>query len=170
MLIEDEAVQLRASVRRRAIELLARRDHSRLELNNKLRKKFPDADEQLLVDVLEQLAAEQLLDEYRFTEVFVHSKISKGFGPVYIRHALIQRGIGADLMCELLPTEQEFWADRLREMLIKRFRHVLKPVGQGESIPRSELLRVRRYCQGRGFDSSQLFRVVEEYRKGDMVL
>jgi len=165
MLTDDQSAQAATSIRRRAIDLLARREHSCLELRNKLSIKFADAEESSLDEIIDQLICEKLLDDYRFTEVFVHSKIAKGFGPIYIRNSLSRKGIKPDLIDQLLPNDQQFWVDCLRNVFRKRYSRVDFSGAYTRGIPSKELMRIKRYCQGRGFTSSQLFCALEDQQR-----
>ena len=76
---------------RAALELLARREHSRRELTRKLAARgFPD---DVVTPVLDELERTGALANARFTDSFVRSRIAKGQGPQRIRAELAQRGI-----------------------------------------------------------------------------
>lgn len=63
-----------------ACKLLAKREHSRKELQTKLAKKCPQPE--LMEQLLDELSAKGLQSDQRFTERFVQQKISKGNGPL----------------------------------------------------------------------------------------
>ena len=80
-----------AACTRVALELLARREHSRRELARKLAARgFPS---DVVSAVLDQLERTGALADARFTDSFVRSRIGKGQGPQRIRAELAQRGI-----------------------------------------------------------------------------
>ena len=66
-------------LRRAAMDYLARREQSFYELTQKLNKKFPESDSDLLVEVLDILKAENLQSDDRFTESYVRYRKSRGF-------------------------------------------------------------------------------------------
>ncbi|HVJ31411.1 MAG TPA: regulatory protein RecX, partial [Gammaproteobacteria bacterium] len=71
---------------RTALELLARREHSRRELTRKLAARgFSDDVVSPVLDKLERTGA---LADARFTDSFVRSRIGKGQGPQRIRAEL----------------------------------------------------------------------------------
>ena len=71
--------------------MLARREHSRVELQEKLTKKgFP---REQIECALEQLVANNLQSDQRFLEDFIRSRVLKGNGPLRISQELRQRGI-----------------------------------------------------------------------------
>ena len=64
----------------KALDLVSRREHSRYELMQKLNKRFPET-MPIIEDVLVKLAANNILDDERFAEMYLSSRARKGFGP-----------------------------------------------------------------------------------------
>ncbi len=85
-----------ADVRDAALRLLARREHSYVELRRKLgRKGWPDE----LVDLeLSALSEAGLQSDQRYAESYVRSRAAKSYGPVRIRAELGERGIERGLI------------------------------------------------------------------------
>ena len=73
------------------MDLLARREHGRVELTRKLRKR--GAPEELIEAALQRLSEEGLLSEARYLESFVAYRARAGYGPQRIREELGQRGL-----------------------------------------------------------------------------
>ena len=138
--------------RRAALELLARREHSRRELTRKLTARgFPD---EVIGPALDELERSGALADARFTDSFVRSRIAKGQGPQRIRAQLAQRGI-ADLEADDgLRTADVDWLATIRAVRAKRF---------GAQLPRdyAERARQARFLQYRGFDSAQIRAALE---------
>ncbi len=134
-----------------AITLLARREHSRLELSNKLRTKpySKNIDLALLCDHLE---VSDYLSNERFAEMFVYSRISRGKGEMKIRYELRQRGISDSLADSTLLEAEVNWLKLAKEQREKRF---------GTAIPKDfkERARQSRFLTSRGF-SGQIIRLV----------
>ena len=86
-----------SDIRRAAIDLLARREHSFKELQDKLCRRFAAVELVELVELVEQqlntLVADGLQSDRRFCEIFVRSKSGQGQGPQRISQQLRQRGI-----------------------------------------------------------------------------
>src|SRR6218665_4142189 len=80
-----------AAVRRTAMDLLARREHGRVELTRKLRQR--GAPPELIEPALDRLAEEGLLSEARYLESFISYRARSGYGPARIREELGQRGL-----------------------------------------------------------------------------
>ena len=79
------------NIRKKAMDLLARREHSEQELRRKLKTRDYDADE--IDEVLRGLKQDHLLSDERFTEVYVNHRFNAGVGPLKIRYELRQKGI-----------------------------------------------------------------------------
>jgi len=137
---------------RTALELLARREHSRRELTRKLAARgFPDDVVSVVLDELERTGA---LANARFTDSFVRSRIAKGQGPQRIRAELAQRGITDDEADGVLRGAEVDWLATIRAVRAKRF---------GPELPRdyAERARQARFLQYRGFDSAQIRAALE---------
>lgn len=139
------------AIRISAMNILAAREHSLAELRQKLKKKFSKHDDwlnydELIENVLQQLVEERLLDDARFTECFIRSRINKGSGPVKIRHELLVRGISSDLSNEYLDDSYDFWYEHMETVRSKRF---------GSHYPEDykEQSRQSRFLYQRGFSS-----------------
>jgi len=110
-MVSDNPLESDASDRQlycKAIELLARREHSRLELMRKLaphralEDEEPIRSQQRLASVLDGLASNGYQSDERFTEAYVRSRLRKGFGLQRIAMELAQRGIADDIAAPVL--------------------------------------------------------------------
>jgi regulatory protein len=135
-----------------ALDLLARREHSRQELKRKLRARdFPP---DTIEATLAELTTSGALAEVRFTESFVRSRAARGKGPVRIRMELEERGIAADDSKPALTSEEQDWHALARAVRAKRF---------GATVPTDykERARQARFLQYRGFDAAQIKSALE---------
>jgi regulatory protein len=140
----------RPACRRRAMDLLARREHSRLELERKLAAR--GFDEPDIGEVLDELEKEGLLSAERFAQSFVEARFSRGQGPYRIRRELAERGIEAP---GAWIEDARFDWDRLaREARIKRF-------GAAPPANLREKARQVRFLEYRGFGAEQIRRALE---------
>lgn len=103
----------------RGLKLLAAREHSASELRRKLRIK--GFSEPLTEQVVTALQEQGLQSDHRFAEVFVRSRVGKGYGPVRIRRDLYQRGVGAEVVDEELTFPAERWVELAAAVRAKRF-------------------------------------------------
>lgn len=110
-------------LRRRALTLLARREHSRRELVDKLRARRDarEIDPARIEAVVAELADAGLQSDARCAEMLVRSRIERGQGPLRVRADLRDAGIAAELAETLLEAEDDGWPDRLRALAERRF-------------------------------------------------
>ncbi len=143
----DEAPALSRLIRRKALDLLARREHAVLEMRHKLCRKGYD-EEQVDV-VLAKLASEGLISDERFTASFVSMHVECGAGPLRIRAALKQRGVSDELIADALDAHAADWRDLVRAAWQKRF---------AGHYPQDHKERARqaRFLQQRGFTMDQI--------------
>ncbi len=134
------------------MDLLARREHSRKELWQKLRSRAETPE--ILEVVLGALEADRLLSDERFAESFVRSRVSRGLGPVRIKQELLQKGIAAELVSIQLEAFDEDWQQQAHEVNLKKFGTT--PVKD----PKEKAKRVR-YLQYRGFHIDTIMAVVD---------
>lgn len=143
----DPLEEQRRACRKQALDLLARREHSRLELRRKLLARSHARD--MADEVLDCLQHEQLLDEARFTEQFVRSRTGRGQGPAKIRAQLFQRGVGESLIDTALAEAGCDWVALAAAARQKRFGAV-SPGGYRERV------RQARFLKSRGFEYAQI--------------
>ena len=74
-----------------ALRLLARREHSRFELDLKLRQRGFES--VIIEKVLDEYEANDWLNNERFADVFARQRFDLGYGPLKITAELQQRGI-----------------------------------------------------------------------------
>lgn len=101
------------------MDLLARREHARLELVRKLKKK--GFDDTLLNQALDSLESDGLLNEQRFTEAFIKSRVDRGQGPLRIRVELKQRGINDIVVDQMLSELDIDWSAVAHAVWSKKF-------------------------------------------------
>ena len=131
----------------KAVELLARREHSRQELYYKLTSRgFPPV---LIEPVLDDLAAQNLQSEARFAECYTRNRVERGFGPVRIRMELNERGVDSALVSEALVVFAAEWDERVLAARHKRF-------GVHPPDDNAERARQTRFLQQRGFSFDQI--------------
>jgi regulatory protein len=131
-----------ADIRYAAMDLLARREHSRRELKQKLKKRFQD--DQLIDQQLDRLAEERLQSDQRFAESFLRQRINRGHGPLRIRQEMRQKGIPDAEISAALELEQPDWY-ALAEASYRRKFGELPPEDIKAKAKRS------RFMQYRGF-------------------
>ena len=139
------------AVRRAAMDLLAGREHGRVELTRKLRQR--GAPDELIAPALDRLTEEGLLSEARYLESFVASRARGGHGPLRIREELAQRGLPRDAIDQALSEADVDWAEQLRELWQRKF------AGQLPQDMRDKA-RQMRFLAYRGFAQEQIARLL----------
>ncbi|SEJ34762.1 regulatory protein [Azotobacter beijerinckii] len=108
-----------AAVRRAAMDLLAHREHGRVELTRKLERRGAPAP--LIEAALDRLADEGLLSEGRYLESFVASRARAGYGPLRIREELARRGLPRQAIEQALLESGVDWAGLLTDTWRRKF-------------------------------------------------
>lgn len=130
------------AAKEQAIRLLARREHSRLELQGKLAARGHTTE---VVDTtLAQLAADGLQSDARFVEGYVRSALERGHGERKIRADLQARGVGDQLASASLALSDADWRCRAAQAVCKRF-------GPNPSSDLANQARQLRFLLRRGF-------------------
>lgn len=139
-------------IRRAALDLLARREHSTRELREKLLQKLGTAPQ--LDEELERLQSEGLLDDARFAEAFVRMHRNRGHGPQRILHELAQKGVDAEIAEACVDPRSGEWIELAARWRARRF---------GETIlrDRAEWQRQVKHLLSRGFTAEQVRRVLK---------
>ena len=131
-----------------ALQALARREHSTVELRRKLNAKVvhtkvlhaeahSEQFDQVHVDqvhvdqvhvdqvhvdqVIEALLMDGSLPDERFAAEFVRSRVQKGYGPIRIRMDLLERGVPDRLAEEELTRPSEFWQELAADVCVRKF-------------------------------------------------
>ena len=130
-----------AAVRRVAMDLLARREHGRVELARKLRQR--GAADELIDAALERLAEHGLLSETRYLHSFVASRGRGGHGPLRIREELAQRGLPREAIEQALNEAEIDWNEQLRAVWQRKFGQL--PVDAKSRAQQGRFLAYRGY-------------------------
>lgn len=143
-------MSIEKDIRRAAMNLLARREHSETELFRKLHvKKYPEAETRA---VISQLSQEGLLSNRRFIENYIHSRRTKGYGPMRILAELLERGLTEDFIEHHLNMSDNAWFIDAHNVWKKRFK------GQQPSDFKTRAQQMR-FLHYRGFTHEQIERV-----------
>ena len=130
------------AVRRTAMDLLARREHGRVELTRKLRQR--GALPEMIETALDRLTQEGLLSESRYLESFVSYRARSGYGPLRIREELSQRGLQRSDIDLALRESGIDWQERLEDTWRRKFSGHL-PIDTRERAKQGRFLAYRGY-------------------------
>ena len=149
--LNEEQRELFRAIRKTALDTLARREHSTLELKRKLDKKFGFTD--LTHNVIEQLASEKLLSDERFAESYVNYRSGSGFGPQRIARELGERGVNDTLARTLVTQDMIDWLAIAQHERKKKF-------GETAPLEKREKIKQIKFLQYRGFPFDIIDQVV----------
>lgn len=153
------------SLKTRALRHLARREHTRAELERKLDSVLRAAPADGALDgpddghsaaqirrTLDELAARGLLSDERAAESLVAAQ-ARRFGHRRLKDNLLARGVAPDLVRRTLQQAQATEYERARDLWRRRF--------GAAPADAKELARQMRFLAGRGFDAEIIRRIVK---------
>jgi regulatory protein len=144
--LKNDAPDTPAELKARALRALARREHSRAELERKL---SPYAESQQFLEVLlGELEGRKLLSNHRFAEMRTHI-LARKYGAAKIRQDLKAKGVPDEIV------EGVSAADEL-----ERAQGILQKKYKTPAATREEWAKRARFLQGRGFSSDTIYRLV----------
>lgn len=132
-----------------AMNMLARREQSQKELENKLSVRF---DPGVVRDVIKELQNEGLQSDERFVESFVASKVRNGQGPIKISYELRNKGVNSDLVAGQLEIYGEDWLELAKEILHRKF-------GEEPPVDHKERQKRQRFVASRGFPNDICYKL-----------
>ncbi len=102
----------------RALGLLTRREHSRLELTRKLTSRGIEPDDAQAV--IDKLSAAGWQDDARFAALLVRSRANTGYGPVRILAELGTHALDAGVIAATMDGFEVDWLHNARNLLRRR--------------------------------------------------
>ncbi len=130
------------------MDFLARREHSRQELAQKLQRR--DHPQQIIDRVIGELHDAGLQSDSRFAESYLRSRVAKGDGPIKIRAALQQRGVAEPMVDTCMAAADVDWHQQLRAAWHKKYHGEAADDARGKA-------RQLRFLQSRGFPADLIF-------------
>ena len=137
-----------ATLRERALRLLARREHARVELARKLAPHAESAEQ--LATLLDDLTARRLLSDERYAEMRMNARSSR-FGDARLTHELRMQGVSEALVGEALAAGEDELT-RARRVWQRKFGDA-----PGDAAERA---RQMRFLMHRGFSGATIRRVL----------
>ncbi|WP_417223701.1 regulatory protein RecX [Amphritea sp.] len=147
-----------ADAKNAAIGLLARREHSRKELWDKLSARCESVD---LDAVLDELMAKGYQSDQRFTESFIRMRVGQGQGLIKIRFELQRKGVDSELISSSFEAADIDWFELAADMYQRKYRTVLDVTDFKERAKRM------RYMSQRGFTAGQINFAIEAASEHD---
>lgn len=123
------------------LKMLMRREHSRLELFQKLQTKGFDVD--VVNNSISKLVEQNYQSDDRFSEEFIQMRFNQGKGPVKIASELKMRGVNT------FDLSVFDWFQLAKEIRQRKF-------GDLSSLDFKETAKQKRFLQSRGFNIDQI--------------
>ena len=144
-----------SNVRRAAMDLLARREHSRYEIVVKLTRRFGENSE-LFEKEVGKLTGEGLQSDRRLAEAFIRARTSRGRGPVKIKMELRAKQVDDEIISIAFEECGVDFAMLAQSVAVRRFGGELCEVADMETLDMETLdiktkARISRFMQQRGF-------------------
>ena len=137
------------SLKGRALRLLAGREHSRAELEKKLRAH--EAEPGDLQRALDELQAKGFINEQRVVDSVLHRRAAR-LGTGRVKQELQAKGISAEAVAEAVDSLRGTELERAREVWRKKFGEpATDPAGRAKQM---------RFLASRGFGAEAIRRVV----------
>ena len=148
------ATERRQQIEAVCLRLLARREHSRRELLDKLVLRGFERDD--AEPIIDELTEQNWQNDERYAECYVRQRIASGYGPTRIAYELQQRGItGADLDGQ--ADEQGGWQNLALDVYLGKY-------DDEKSLTPNEWAKRSRFLQQRGFSGETIKRVFAELK------
>lgn len=132
------------------LRLLARREHSQKELLTKCLTKGYGKDESLAV--IDGLAGQGWQDDLRYAQSYARHRIQRGYGPVFIKYQLQQKGVDLPDLEDIVETVADNWMDVLEQVYSKKY----KAGSPNERVDRQEWAKRSRFLMQRGFPPAMI--------------
>ena len=139
------------SLRARALDALARREHTRLELLRKLSAHSEDLEQ--INQLLDDLQTRGWLSDARYAEQRAHARQSR-YGSRKIGYELREQGVSETLIAETLSSLKTTEVERARSIWQKKF--------AAPATTPKERNQQMRFLQSRGFDLDVIYRVINQ--------
>ncbi|MDM0065628.1 recombination regulator RecX [Variovorax sp. J31P207] len=137
------------SLKGRALRLLSQREHSRAELERKLKKY--EEEPGTLAQALDELAAKDFISEARVVQSVLHQRAAR-LGAARVRQELLHKGIAPEAVAEAVAGLQGSEFERALEVWKRRF-----------GVPpqdATERARQVRFLMARGFAGAVVAKVL----------
>ncbi|HAT1594901.1 TPA: recombination regulator RecX [Legionella pneumophila] len=143
-----------------ALRLLSRREHSAMELCDKLKQKgFNLNDVQNALHECQRLGYQS--DE-RYVESYIRARIHQGYGPLKIIQELKNKGVDPELIQSVLQEERDHWVDYALRAWEKKFK-------RQDDFSYSEMQKQQRFLLYRGFDRDVISKVFKEVKSSYLI-
>tara|TARA_R110000868_G_scaffold38572_11_gene134777 strand:+ start:8746 stop:9219 length:474 start_codon:yes stop_codon:yes gene_type:complete len=143
-------------IKNKAIYFLSRREYSKLELITRLNR-YPNFQEDLIIQVIDELIEKDYLSDLRFSEQYVNMLLNKGLGFKKIKYELKLKGISDARIIELLNISDINWHTNALNLAHKKY-------GKKNIRDVKILAKIQRHLYSKGFDIDIIYYVINYYK------
>ncbi len=146
---------LNSDITKLITKYLSIREHSKLELINKLSKKGFDPSD--INESISEFSSKDIQSDIRFIEEFLRSRVKKNKGPRLILSELISRGISENIATsKISEVSTNTWRYHAHKALLKKLK--------GSNLSIKDEDKIYSFLIGRGFDYKMIKYVIDEYK------
>lgn len=142
-------------VRERAVNLLARREHGKKELLQKLLQR--ELPQDLVTAVVDKLQEEGLQSDARFAESYTRMRVSRGYGANKVRADLQTRHIEQSVIDRAVRDGDIDWQSVASDALDRKF------AGKLTELDTQSISKMQRYLYARGFEMAEIKSAIKEF-------
>ncbi|MAJ83710.1 MAG: RecX family transcriptional regulator [Gammaproteobacteria bacterium] len=138
-------------IRKKILDLLSRREHSKYELVLKLERRVDSSDK--LLKEIDKISDQNLQSDERFSESYIRSRYNSGFGPSRIKYDLVKRRVAESIINDAFRDIDLNWLEKLKKENIKKY---------GNENPKNmqELSKRTKFFVQRGFDQEMIRKII----------
>lgn len=138
-------------IRKKILDLLSRREHSKYELVLKLERRVDSSDK--LLKEIDKISDQNLQSDERFSESYIRSRYNSGFGPSRIKYDLSKRRVAESIINDAFRDIDLNWLEKLKKENIKKY---------GNENPKNmqELSKRTKFFVQRGFDQEMIRKII----------
>ena len=146
---------LNSDITKLITKYLSIREHSKLELQNKLSQKGHDLSD--IRDCIDEFSSKNIQSDIRFTEEFIRSRLKKNKGPQLILSELITRGISDNIIHKKISEiSYQEWCKAAFLALNKKL--------NGSSVSIEHKDKIYSFLISRGFDHKMIKYAMNEQK------
>lgn len=146
---------LNSDITKLITKYLSIREHSKLELQNKLTQKGHDSND--IRDCIDEFSSKDIQSDTRFTEEFIRSKLKKNKGPRLVSSELTARGISDSLINKKISEiSYQEWCNAALKALVKKL--------HGASVSIDNKDKIYSFLISRGFDHKMIKYALDEQK------
>ena len=138
-------------IRKKLLDLLSRREHSKYELLTKLKLRVESKSS--LEEEINKLSTENLQSDLMFSESYIRSRYNSGFGPIRIKYDLSVRRVKESVVLNAFNEIDLDWVEKLKKEKIKKY-------GNSSSENMQELSKRIKFFIQRGFEKEMINKVI----------